>query len=166
MARRKQRIPSTAALRVLRKAGIDFDTHLYDYVPRGGTRASSEALGVDEHHVVKTLIMQDPTKAPLVVLMHGDRYVSTNALARHLRVKNIDPCDPDTAQRHSGYKVGGTSPFGLRKRMPIYAERTIADLPRLYINGGARGLLVSLTPDALESVLDDLQWVQTSTALR
>jgi Cys-tRNA(Pro) deacylase len=146
--------PITAAVRQLRAANAAFVPRLYDYVERGGTAASARALGVDEHAVVKTLVFEDDAKRPLVVLMHGDREVSAKALARHLGCKTVRPCAPDVADRHSGYKVGGTSPFGLKKAMPIYMERTIAALPRIYINGGARGFLVELDPALLTSVLD------------
>lgn len=150
----RNKIPVTAAIRVLRQHRVDFDPHLYDYEPRGGTRHSATCLGVDEHQVIKTLVMQDETARPLVVLMHGDREVSTKALARQLEVKSITPCDPAVAERHSGYQVGGTSPFGTRKAMPIYMQGSITTLPRLYINGGKRGLLVSMAPGELVRVLD------------
>lgn len=140
------KIPMTAALRVLREHGIAYVPHVYDYQPRGGTSHSAACLGVDEHLVIKTLVMQDDAARPLVVLMHGDREVSTKALARILGVKTIQPCVPAVADRHSGYQVGGTSPFGLRRAMPIYAQQTIATLPRIYINGGRRGMLVELDP--------------------
>lgn len=141
------------AVRVLRQHQVPFVPHLYAWQPHGGTRASAEALGVDEHLVVKTLIFEDDRKQPLCVLMHGDREVSAKNLARQLGVKSVAPCAPQVADRHSGYQVGGTSPFGLRRAMPIYLERTIADLPRLYINGGARGFLVELAPADLVRVL-------------
>jgi len=147
------KLPSTPALRALRKAEVPFEIHSYDYVPRGGSSASSAALGVDEHTVIKTLVFEDGDRRPLIVLMHGDRSVSAKALARTLGVKSVKPCDPAIAQRHSGYQVGGTSPFGLRKRLAIYAERSIVALERIYINGGARGLLVSLAPSELVRVL-------------
>lgn len=146
-------IPSTPALRALRAASVAFEIHPYRYEPRGGTAASSRELGVDEHQVVKTLIFETDARAPLVVLMHGDAEVSQKALARHVGVKSVRPCPPEVAERHSGYRVGGTSPFGLRKAMPIYAEKTIFELERLYINAGARGLLVSLRPADLEELL-------------
>lgn len=145
------KLPSTPALRALRDAKVEFEVHRYDYVERGGTRASSAALGVAEHAVIKTLVFE--AQKPLIVLMHGDREVSAKALARVLGVKSVSPCAPEVARRHSGYKVGGTSPFGLRKTLPTYAEATIFDLPRIYINGGARGLLVSLAPDELRRTL-------------
>jgi Cys-tRNA(Pro) deacylase len=145
--------PVTAAVRQLRAAKIEFVPHLYDYVEKGGTRASSAALGVDEHSVVKTLVFEDDAKHPLVILMHGDREVSQKALARQLEVKTVRPCAPDVADRHSGYKVGGTSPFGLRRAMPVYVERTVLALPRIYLNGGARGFLIEIDPSALTTVL-------------
>ena len=143
----------TPATAFLEKHGVAFTEHPYAYVERGGTRASSEALGVDEHAVVKTLVMEDESKKPLVVLMHGDREVSAKSLARILGVKTIAPCEPAVADRHSGYQVGGTSPFGLKRAMPIYMQRTIAELPYLYINGGKRGYLVGMTPTDLVRVL-------------
>lgn len=149
----KDKTPVTAAIRMLRSQRVGFTAHPYDYEPRGGTRKSAEALGVDEHAVIKTLVMEDDAGRPLVVLMHGDREVSTKALARTLGVKTIRPCEPAVAQRHSGYQVGGTSPFGTRKTMPVYMESSIADLPRIWINGGKRGLLVSLEPSELVRVL-------------
>ena len=145
--------PVTMAIRALRAAGVAFEPHLYTYEPKGGTRASSAALGVDEHAVVKTLIFQDDAANPLCILMHGDREVSTKQLAREIGCKSVAPCAPDVADRHSGYQVGGTSPFGLRRAMPIYMQRTIVDLPRIYINGGARGFLVSIDPKEAQRVL-------------
>ena len=145
--------PVTPAVRLLREKKVGFEPHLYDYVERGGTRHSSEALGVDEHAVVKTLVMETEAKRPLVVLMHGDREVSTKQLARRLGVKSVAPCDFAQAQKHTGYLVGGTSPFGTRTRLPVYAERTIFDLPKIYINGGKRGFLVSIDPKVLKDVL-------------
>jgi Cys-tRNA(Pro) deacylase len=138
--------PITAAVRALRAANVAFVPHLYDYVEKGGTAVSAASLGVPEHSVVKTLVMENERKEPLVVLMHGDREVSTKALARVLGVKTIRPCDPKTADRHSGYQVGGTSPFGLRRAMPIYMERSIAELDTMYVNGGKRGFLVAISP--------------------
>jgi Cys-tRNA(Pro) deacylase len=147
------RMPVTAAIRVLREHRVEFTDHAYDDEPRGGTAVSARELGVDEHAVVKTLVMQDDTARPLLVLMHGDREVSTRALARQLGVRGIEPCAPAVADRHSGYQVGGTSPFGTKKRMPVYMERTIVDLSRLYINGGRRGYLVGMQPADLVRVL-------------
>jgi len=128
--------------------------HSYAYEPRGGTRVSSQALGVDEHAVIKTLVMETDAKSPLIVLMHGDCEVSVKQLARTLKVKSVRPCDPKVADRHSGYQVGGTSPFGTRKIMPVYVEASILELDQIYINGGKRGMLVSLNPADLEKVLD------------
>ena len=145
--------PITPAVRFLREKGVAFEPHLYDYVERGGTRRSAEELGVDEHAVVKTLVMETDAKKPLLVLMHGDREVSTKQLARALGVKSVHPCDFAQAQKHTGYLVGGTSPFGTRTRLPVYAERTIFDLPKIYINGGKRGFLVSIDPKVLRDVL-------------
>lgn len=145
--------PVTMAVRALRAAHVAFEPHLYAWQPHGGTRASSEALGVDEHAVIKTLIMEDDRKQPLCVLMHGDREVSTKQLARVIGVKTIAPCAPEVADRHSGYQVGGTSPFGLRRTMPTYMQRTILELPTIYINGGARGFLVAIDPREVERVL-------------
>lgn len=149
-----KRPPTTAATRVLDAARVDYTPRLYTYVERGGTRASAHALGLDEHHVVKTLVMRDDQRRPLVVLMHGDQSVSTKDLARALGVKAIEPCDPKTAQKHSGYQVGGTSPFGLRHAMPIYCEESILSLDRIAINGGKRGFLVEIAPAVLRDVLD------------
>jgi Cys-tRNA(Pro) deacylase len=141
------------AVRALRAAGVAFEPHLYTYVPRGGTRASAEALGVDEHAVVKTLIFEDDARQPLCVLMHGDREVSAKNLARAIGARSVAPCPPEVADRHSGYQVGGTSPFGLRRAMPIYMQRTILEVPRIYINGGARGFLVAIDSREAERVL-------------
>jgi Cys-tRNA(Pro) deacylase len=146
--------PVTMAVRVLRQHGVTFTAHLYTWEARGGTRASAEHLGVDEHCVVKTLIFETDARQPLCVLMHGDREVSAKNLARQLGHKSVAPCAPQVADRHSGYQVGGTSPFGLRRRMPVYCEKTIAELPLLYINGGARGFLVGIAPAELVRVLE------------
>jgi Cys-tRNA(Pro) deacylase len=149
----KDKTPVSPAVRMLRDHRVAFTDHLYDYEERGGTAVSARELGVDEHAVVKTLVMEDDSKRPLVVLMHGDRKVSTKELARTIGVKTIQPCNPETANRHSGYMVGGTSPFGTRKAMPVYMERTILDLPRIYINGGKRGYLVGIDPAEAVRVL-------------
>jgi Cys-tRNA(Pro) deacylase len=149
----KDKHPVTAAVRVLREHGVVFTHHPYAYEARGGTEVSARALGVDEHAVIKTLVMEDEAKRPLVVLMHGDREVSTKALARVLRVKFVTNCAPAVADRHSGYQVGGTSPFGMRRVMPTYMERGIAALPYLYVNGGRRGYLVGMAPADLIRVL-------------
>jgi len=140
----KEKPPITPAVRSLRAAGVIFTDHLYDYEVKGGTTVSARELGVDEHSVVKTLVMESEDKQPMVVLMHGDKQVSTKELARVIGVKSIQPCNPETANRHTGYMVGGTSPFGMRKQMPVYMEKTILDLPRIYINGGKRGYLVGV----------------------
>jgi Cys-tRNA(Pro) deacylase len=145
--------PVTMAVRALRAANVAFEPHLYAWHAHGGTRASAEALGVDEHAVIKTLIFEDQVGAPLCILMHGDREVSAKQLARFVGAKTVGPCAPEIADRHSGYQVGGTSPFGLRRAMSIYAERSIVDLPRIYINGGARGFLVAIDPKELGRVL-------------
>ena len=146
--------PVTMAIRTLRQHKVEFTPHLYTWEPRGGTLASSEHLGVDEHAVIKTLIFEDEAKRPLCILMHGDREVSAKNLARQLGHKSVAPCAPEVADRHSGYQVGGTSPFGLKRRMPICCEKTIADLPLIYINGGARGFLIGIAPADLARVLE------------
>jgi Cys-tRNA(Pro) deacylase len=145
--------PVTPAVRLLRERKVEFEPHLYAYEERGGTRRSAEALGVDEHAVVKTLVMEAESKRPFIVLMHGDREVSTRRLARLMDVKSVHPCDFAEAQKHTGYLVGGTSPFGTRTHLHVYAERTIFDLPKIYINGGKRGFLVSIDPRVLKEVL-------------
>ena len=137
---------ATPAIHFLRERKIPFTEHEYRYEERGGTAVSARELGVDEHTVIKTLVMEDEAKQPLIVLMHGDKEVSTKNLARQIERKTVTPCAPDVAQKHTGYLVGGTSPFGTRKRMPVFLERSVADLDRIYINGGRRGFLVSLTP--------------------
>lgn len=150
----KAKAPVTAAVRALRAAGVDFTDHLYDYEEHGGTAVSARELGVDEHAVVKTLVMEDDASNPLIVLMHGDRKVSTKELARTLGVKSVSPCTPDTANRHSGYLVGGTSPFGTRKQMPVYLEKTVLDLERIYVNGGKRGYLIGVKPDDVVRIIN------------
>jgi Cys-tRNA(Pro) deacylase len=147
---KKSKEPVTPAVRVLRAAGVAFEGHPYDYEEGGGTARFAAEAGVDEHLVIKTLIMEDEAGNPMIVLMHGDREVATGLLARAAGVKRIRPCDPKTAERHSGYQVGGTSPFGTRHPMALYCEAGIAELPRIYINGGKRGYIISLdTRDAL-----------------
>ena len=150
---RDDKLPVTTAVRALRDAKVAFEGHLYEYVEKGGTAASSAALGVPESAVIKTLVMEDDAKKPLVVLMHGDQQVSTKELARVLGRKRIGPCTPDTAHQHTGYLVGGTSPFGMRKALPVYVEQTILELPRIYLNGGKRGFLVCIAPTELVRVL-------------
>src|SRR2546423_13613217 len=145
--------PITPAVRVLRERKVEFTPHLYNYEERGGTRHSAEALGVDEHAVIKTLVMETDARRAFIVLMHGDREISTKQLARTLNVKSAQPCDPATAQKHTGYLVGGTSPFGTRAKLPVYVERTIFELPRIYINGGKRGFLVEIEPRVLRELL-------------
>ncbi len=145
--------PKTNAIRCLLQHDIAFEVFTYAYEERGGTRVSSRELGVDEHAVIKTLIMETDAKDPLIVLMHGDREVSTKQLARVLGVKSVAPCEPKVADRHSGYMVGGTSPFGTRRAMPVYVEQTIFDLPQIYINAGRRGMLVRIDPKDMTRAL-------------
>jgi Cys-tRNA(Pro) deacylase len=147
-------VPVTAAVRYLRSKDVEFVPHLYEYVEKGGTAESARQLGVDEHAVVKTLVFETNDKKPLIVLMHGDRQVSTKNLARHIGVKTVEPATAERATKFTGYQFGGTSPFGLKTQMPIYAERTIFDLEKIYINGGKRGFLVELAPGVLRSALD------------
>lgn len=146
--------PKTQAIRCLLEHGIEFEPFTYKYEERGGTRVSSRELGVDEHAVVKTLIMETDAGEPLIVLMHGDKEVSTRQLARILAVKSVSPCDPKAANRHSGYLVGGTSPFGTKRAMPVYCEASILELDKIYINGGARGFLVRIDPRDLSKALN------------
>ncbi len=142
--------PATVFLKAHR---VDYTVHEYEYVEHGGTEVSSASLGVPEHEVVKTLVMEDEHAKPLLVLMHGDRKVSTKNLARQAGRKRIEPCRPEVAQRHSGYQVGGTSPFGTKKRLPVFMERSILELPKIYINGGRRGFLVAITPSEIVRTL-------------
>jgi Cys-tRNA(Pro) deacylase len=144
---------ATPAVHALRRHGVSFTEHLYRYENHGGTRVSARELGVPEHAVVKTLVMEDERRQPLIVLMHGDREVSTKALARAIGAKTVAPCRPEVAERHTGYMVGGTSPFGTRKPFPVYVERTILDLETIYVNGGRRGFLVAIAPQAFVDVL-------------
>jgi Cys-tRNA(Pro) deacylase len=154
MARKDRHVSETPATQWLRQHGIVFTEHPYDYVDHGGTAESARQLGVDEHAVVKTLVMQDERAQPLVVLMHGDRQVSTKNLAREIGVKSVEPCRPDVAQRHSGYLVGGTSPFGFRREgVRVCVQRSVLALPRIYINGGQRGFLVGIDPAVLSGPL-------------
>ncbi len=146
-------VSETPATKFLRAKGVVFSEHAYSYEEHGGTRVSARELGVAEHAVVKTLIMEDDAKRPLVVLMHGDRVVSTKNLARQIGAKSVQPCNPEVAQRHSGCLVGGTSPFGTRKAMPVYLEKSVLDLPKIYINGGRRGYLVGIDPKELVALL-------------
>jgi Cys-tRNA(Pro) deacylase len=143
----------TPATMFLKANKVAYSEHEYVYVEHGGTEVSASSLGVPEHHVVKTLVMQDENAKPLIVLMHGDKKVSTKNLARQAGRKRIEPCKPEVAQRHSGYQVGGTSPFGTKKKMPIYLERSVLDLPKIYINGGRRGFLVGISPTEIVRTL-------------
>jgi Cys-tRNA(Pro) deacylase len=152
----KEKLPITPAVRVLRAEKVAFTDHPYAYEEKGGTTVSARELGVDEHCVIKTLVMEDEAKNPLLVLMHGDMQVSTKELARRIGVKQVTPCTPETAQKHTGYLVGGTSPFGTRRTMPVYMEETVAGLERVYINGGKRGYLVAMAPAELIRVLKPL----------
>ena len=143
----------TPATAFLEAQGIAFSEHTYEYVEHGGTEVPAQSLGVPEHHIVKTLVMEDEARKPLIVLMHGDRKVSTKNLARQAGRKRIEPCTPEAAQRHTGYQVGGTSPFGTRKKLPVFVERSILGLPEIYINGGRRGLLVKIRTADLTKAL-------------
>jgi Cys-tRNA(Pro) deacylase len=149
----KDKIPTTPAILTLKAQHVDFTLHPYQYKEKGGTKVSAGKLGVDEHCVIKTLVMEDETTQPLIVLMHGDREVSTKTLARGLGVKSIVPCKPAIAQKHTGYQVGGTSPFGTKKVIPVYMEKSIADLPKIFINAGSRGLLAQMSPAELVRLL-------------
>lgn len=150
---KKEHVSETPATQFLRRRGISFSEHPYRYEEHGGTAVSARELGVDEHAVIKTLIMQDEAAKPLIVLMHGDRKVSTKNLARQIGCKSVEPCKPEAANRHSGYLVGGTSPFGTKKTMPVYIEQSILALDRIYINGGRRGYLIGLDPGVLDDAL-------------
>ncbi len=147
-------VSETPATQALRAHGVEFSEHAYDYVEHGGTAESARQIGLPEHSVIKTLVMHDERTNPLIVLMHGDAQVSTKNLARAIGAKSVTPCTPEVAQRHSGYQVGGTSPFGLRKAMPVYVQRTVLALPRIAINGGRRGYLVGLEPAVLTRLLN------------
>jgi len=153
MAKKKTRVSETPATQLLRRAGVNFSEHVYEYVERGGSAESARQLGVAEHSVVKTLVMQDEKDAPLIVLMHGNRQVSTKELARAIGTKSVAPCTPEAAERASGYQVGGTSPFATRKAMPVYVEATILGLERICINGGRRGYLIGIAPRVLTELL-------------
>jgi Cys-tRNA(Pro) deacylase len=150
---KSRHVSETPATQFLRRHGVAFGEHPYDYVEHGGTGESARQLGVDEHQVVKTLVMEDEHAKPLIVLMHGDRTVSTKNLARQIGVKRVEPCKPEVANRHSGYLIGGTSPFGTRKQMPVYIESTILEMERIWLNGGRRGFLVSIEPKVLTGLL-------------
>ena len=150
---RKEHVSETPATACLREHGVPFSEHVYDYVEHGGTAESSRQLGVDEHSVVKTLVMQDEDAKPLIILMHGDREVSLKNLARQIGAKRVEPSKPEVAERHTGYRVGGTSPFGTRKALEIFVERSVLSLPLIYINGGRRGYLVGIDPRVLVDLL-------------
>ena len=150
---KKQHVSETPATALLRQHGVAFTEHPYDYLEHGGAEHSAEVLGFDPFTVVKTLVMQDQDARPLIVLMHGNRKVSTKNLARQIGAKSVEPCKPEVANRHSGYLVGGTSPFGTRRPMPVYIEQTILDLPRIGINGGRRGYLVAIDPQVCVQLL-------------
>jgi Cys-tRNA(Pro) deacylase len=152
----KEKLPMTQAIRTLKDQRVSFTVRSYAYIESGGTSVAAAELHVDEHHVIKTLVMEDHDGEPLVVLMHGDREVSTKALARYLGVKAVTPCDPETANKHTGYVVGGISPFGSRKSLRVYVEKTILDLPRIYINAGKRGLLAEMSPEDLKRILNPI----------
>jgi Cys-tRNA(Pro) deacylase len=154
MAKKDKHVSETPATQWLKRHGVVFSEHPYDYVEHGGTAESARQLGVEEHAVVKTLVMQDARAEPLIVLMHGDREVSTKNLARAIAVKGVEPCKPEVAQRHSGYLIGGTSPFGFKREgVPVYVQRSVLTLPRIWINGGRRGFLVGIEPRILVDVL-------------
>ena len=154
MSKKGQHVSETPATQFLRRNGIAFTEHVYEYVEHGGTEESARQLGVPENEVIKTLVMQDERAQPLIVLMHGDKQVSTKNLARQIGAKSVEPCKPDVAQRHSGYMVGGTSPFGTKKAMPVYVEASVLELARICINGGRRGYLVGIEPAVLTRLLD------------
>jgi Cys-tRNA(Pro) deacylase len=151
---KSRHVSETPATQFLRRHGVAFGEHPYDYVEHGGTAESARQLGVDEHQVVKTLVMEDEHAKPLIVLMHGDRTVSTKNLARQIGAKRVEPCKPEVANRHSGYLIGGTSPFGTRKAMPVYVESSILELEQVWLNGGRRGFLVSIAPTVLTALLE------------
>ena len=154
MAKKTTHVSETPATQFLRRNQVDFTEHVYDYVERGGTAESARQLGVAEHAVIKTLVMQDERAQPLIILMHGSAQVSLKELARQIPCKKVEPCTPEVAQRHSGYQVGGTSPFGVRKAMPVYVEASILELPSICINGGRRGYLVEIDPRVLPELLN------------
>ncbi len=146
----------TQAIRALKASGCPYGLHQYKYEEKGGTKRAAMELGVDEHAVLKTLVMEDDTASPMVIIMHGDKEVSTKAFARHLGVKTIAPCEPKIAQKHTGYRVGGTSPFGLKKQLPVYLEESITVLPKIFINAGKRGLLAEMTAGDLVGILNPI----------
>jgi Cys-tRNA(Pro) deacylase len=153
----KEKIPTTPAILALKAQGADFTLHTYPYEERGGTKTAAGKLMVDEHRIIKTLIMEDETGKPFIILMHGDKEVSTKSLARAIGVKSVSPCNPAVAEKHTGYKVGGTSPFGTRKTLPVYMEQTISDLPEIFINAGSRGLLARIPAAEIERILKPVE---------
>lgn len=159
----KVKLPSTPALRMLREAGVAFEPAPYRYADKGGTALAAAELGLDEHAVIKTLVFETDARDPIIVLMHGDRSVSLKEMARILSVKSVTPCDPKTANKHTGYMVGGISPFGTRRKLPVYVEETILDLPDIWINAGKRGLLLRMSAKDLAAVLDPVP-VQVAVA--
>jgi Cys-tRNA(Pro) deacylase len=150
----KEHFPATPAIRVMKEKDVAFALRPYKYEERGGTETAARELGVEESRVVKTLVMEDDRKAPFIVLMHGNRHVSTKNLARILGVRSVSACDPRVAEKHTGYMVGGTSPFGTRKALPVYMEATILELPSIFINAGRKGLLAEMSPGELQRILD------------
>ena len=153
----KEKIPTTPAILALKAQGADFTLHTYPYEERGGTKTAAGKLLVDEHRIIKTLIMEDEAGKPFIILMHGDKEVSTKSLARAIGVKSVSPCNPAVAEKHTGYKVGGTSPFGTRKTLPVYMEQTISDLPEIFINAGSRGLLARIPAAEIERILKPVE---------
>ncbi len=152
----KDKLPTTQAIRMLKENGVNFTLRTYKYEEKGGTPVASRELGVAERQVIKTLVMEDERKNPLLILMHGDNQVSTRNLARVLGVKSVEPCDPETAHRHTGYVVGGISPFGTRKLLKVYVEASVLELPKIYVNAGKRGLLAEMSPQELKRVLNPI----------
>ena len=152
----KDKLPTTQAIRMLKENGVNFTLRTYKYEEKGGTPVASRELGVAERQVIKTLVMEDERKNPLLILMHGDNQVSTRNLARVLGVKSVEPCDPETAHRHTGYVVGGISPFGTRKLLKVYVEASVLELPKIYVNAGKRGLLAEMSPQELKRVLNSI----------
>jgi Cys-tRNA(Pro) deacylase len=148
-----EKIPATPAIRTLKAASVSFSLHPYPYEDKGGTATASAALGIDEHRIIKTLVMEEDSGKPFIVLMHGDKQVSTKKLARQVGVKTVQPCPPSKAEKRVGYVVGGISPFGTRQALPVYMETSIEHLPEIYINAGKRGLLLSMKPDDLIAIL-------------
>lgn len=154
IAMAKDKIPTTPAIRMLKEYGVDFRPCPYKYEERGGTKVASRELGIDEHAAIKTIVMEDDRETPFIILMHGDKEISTKNMARILGSKTVIPCNPKTAQKHTGYLVGGTSPFGTKKKLPVYAEESILSLPKIYINAGKKGVLAEMSPEDLVKILN------------